>query len=85
MNKMRTLLICLLFLTSCSKIDFSVPPSPEIDCSDVLVYKHHYWSSIYGRFVYKMQWKRKDGTFYNRDASGSLYWSKVTGDRLCGN
>ena len=79
---MRYLIILCLFLVSCSKEPI-IPPQPKIDCSDVLVFKHHYWSDSFGRFVYTMQWKKTDGTFYNADANGTLYWSKVIGDRRC--
>ena len=79
---MKYILIISLFLFSCSKEPI-VAPQPEADCSDVLVYKHHYVSSLTYQFVYTMQWKRKDGTYFNQDAWGSLYWSKNVGDTRC--
>ena len=79
---MKYFIILCLFLVSCSKEPI-IPQQPKLECSDVLVFKNHYWSQSLGRFVYRMQWKKLDGTIFNMDGWDTLYWSKLPGDKAC--
>jgi hypothetical protein len=82
MKKLLLIAISLILLVSCSKEPL-LKPQPKVDCSDVLVYKHYYWSNVNFVYVYSTQWKKVDGTFYNQDVSGSTYWSSIVGQKRC--
>lgn len=71
-----------VLMISCSKMELP-PPTPKIECSDVVVWKNSYYSNILNRRVYRMQLKKKDGTYFTTDVWFDLYWSKNVGDRIC--
>lgn len=82
---MKKLLVVLftVSMVACGK-PYIAEPIPEWTCNDVLVYKYHTLNAVTYQIEYRMQWKRPDGTFYNMTPWADLYWSKVVGDRRCG-
>lgn len=81
---MKTLIaiLVLISMVSCYKPEPPAPPEP-FTCNDILIYKHFFYSELIGRFIYTMQWKRPDGSFYNLNPDHNTFWSKNVGDRRC--